>query len=270
MVKTTAPRYASLAMDLITSYVPKEEKVASWHTVVDGHKESFETIAKKYGIPVATLINFNFPGSATNGRIDPDVVNWFLFNHQRFRCRQTTHDGMNYVFRSGQKVAVPHLGQVELGEPEFIRSSNTRFKIRMHANLNAGAGLAADFSIFEIWDQKAKLCSFYTYGGTGISASVLPGWLSATLKGPWNDFSVTTALGANEFAGPARFTSGGAGSSSANYVHFMLLPRGAQTMPSPLRISTGFTIGIGGSTSVGTMTLVKAGEPDGLLPFRGP
>jgi hypothetical protein len=271
MVKMVAPAYANLGMDLIISHSPKEEKVSTWHTVRDGQTENLQTIATKYGVPVTTLIEFNFPGSVKNGRVDPDIVNWYLFNHQRFRCRVTTRDGMNYMFRGGEKVAIPYLGQVEIGEPEIIRSRNTRFKIRMHANLSASIVAAGDFSIFEIWDEKAGLSSFYTYWAGGVAGGVIPRlWLSATFKGPWNDFMVTKAIGANQFSGPARFTTAGGASVSKNYINFMGLPLGAQTLPNPLPVNTGFTLGIGAGTSVGKMELVKAGEPDGLLPFRGP
>ena len=270
MVKKMEPPYAKLSMDVTLSHSPKEELVSAWHIVKDGQKENFQTIATEHGVPVTRLIEFNFPGAVQNGRINPDIVNWYLFHHKRFLCRNTTRDGFNYMFGGGEKVAIPHLGTVELGVPVIIRSNNTRFKIRMHANLNVAAVAAADFCIFEIWDEKAKLTSFYTYWAGGISKGVLPGWLSATLKGPWNEMVVTKAIGANEFSGAARFTSGGAGSRSKNYINFMGLPSGVLTVPNPLPIETGFTIGIGASTSVGRMELFKAGEPDGLLPFRGP
>jgi len=44
----------------------------------------------------------------------------------------------------------------------------------------------------------------------------------------------------------------------------MGLPRGIATRPNPLEISTGFTVGIGASTSVGKMILQFTG------PFTGP
>jgi hypothetical protein len=148
---------------------------------------------------------------------------------------------------------------------------NTNFKLKMHANLNIAKGLAADFSIFQIWDQKAGLCSFYTYWAGGGSGGLVPGaWLSATMPGDWNYFSTNKPLAVNQFGGPARFTTGGVGPWSKNYVNFMGLPPGTMTVPNPLPFSTGFTIGIGAGTSVGTMRLEKLGTADGLLPFAGP
>lgn len=270
MVKKVPPKYAHLGMQLIVSYSPPDDKVSSWHTV-SPQKESFLKIADRYSVPVARLIEFNFPGSVKNDRVDPDVVNWYLFNHERFRCRTTTADGANHMFRGGEKVAIPYLGRVEIGEPEIIRSRNSKFKIKMHANLNASVIVAADFSIFQIWDQKAALCSFYTYWAGGASGGVIPGgWLSATTAGPWNDFSVSKEMAVNQFTGATRFTTGGGGPASKNYINFMALPPGTQTIPNPLPINTGFTIGIGAGTSAGSMRLEKLGTPDGLLPFKGP
>jgi hypothetical protein len=39
---------------------------------------------------------------------------------------------------------------------------NTRFKLKMNVNLAIAKGLAGDFSIFQIWDEKARLCSTHT------------------------------------------------------------------------------------------------------------
>lgn len=270
MVKRVAPAVANLGMQLVIGYSPDKALVSEWHTVRDG-RESFLSIAEKFGVPADKLINFNFPASVKNGRVDPDVVNWYLFEHQRFHCRSTTRDGLNYMFKGGETVAIPFLGLVEIGEPEFRTPINTKFKIKMHANLNVAFGVAADYAIFQIWDEKAAICSFYTYWAAGVSGGLIPGaWLSATKAGPWNDFEITKAIAVNEFAGSARFTTGGGGSISKNYVNFMGLPAGAKTTPNPLAINTGFTIGIGAGSSVGAMTLEKVGTTDGLLPFKGP
>ena len=89
---------------------------------------------------------------------------------------------------------------------------------------------------------------------------MIPGaWPSATMPGDWNDFSTNKPLAVNQFGGPARFTTGGAGPWTKNYINFMGLPPGTMTVPNPLPFSTGFTIGIGAGTSVGTMRLEKVG-----------
>jgi hypothetical protein len=269
MVKMVPPMFSSLAPDLVKSYSPPQDKINVWHTVKNA-KETLLSIATQYQVPVQTLIEFNFPGSVKVGRVAPDVVNWYLFNHQRFRCRSTTHDGQNYMFNGGEKVAIPYLGRVDIGDPVFLSPTNTKFKIKQHANLNVSKIVAVDFSIFQIWDEKAGKCSFYTFWAGGVSKSLTPGFLSATMKGPWNDFALTQPLAVNQFTGPTRFTTGGGGNSTKNYINFMGLPPGIQTVPNPLPLTTGFTIGIGGGTSVGEMNLELVGTPDGLLPFKGP
>ena len=73
MVKKTPPEYATLNMAAIVSYIPPEDKVAAWHTV-SKRRESLAAIAAQYGVPAARLIEFNFPGSVKNDRVNPDVV----------------------------------------------------------------------------------------------------------------------------------------------------------------------------------------------------
>jgi len=270
MVKMVAPLYSNLAPDVVKSYSPSGDKVFKWHTVKGGYTESLVSIAKQYGIPIAKLIEFNFPGSVKAGRVDPDVVNWYLFNHRRTHCHSITRNGYNFMFSGGEKIAIPYLGRVDVGEPKILAPTNTEFKIKQHANLNVSKIVAADFSIFQIWDQKAGKCSFYTYWAGGMSKSLTPGWLSATLAGDWNDLSVTKPIAVNQFTGATRFTTGGGGNKTWNYINFMGLPPGTETIPNPLPIKTGFTIGIGGGTSAGKMNLELVGTPDGLLPFKGP
>jgi hypothetical protein len=133
MVKMLAPAYSSLAPDLIKYSSPQEEKVFSWHTVKHGLTETLDSIAKKYQIPIEKLTEFNFPGSVKAGRVDPDVVNWYLFNHVRTHCRRVTHDGSNYMFTGGEKIAIPYLGKVEVGEPVIL----TQGAITCVFNLNS-------------------------------------------------------------------------------------------------------------------------------------
>jgi hypothetical protein len=115
---------------------------------------------------------------------------------------------------------------------------------------------------FQIWDPAHSVSSLYEYTGGGIGVSVRS--VSATMSGPWNDFRTTGPVAVNEFGGAARFTTGGAGSYTLNYLNMMQMPRGTATSPNPLSLSTGFTVGAGGSTTVGYMALVTTG------PFVGP
>ena len=75
------------------------------------------------------------------------------------------------------------------------------------------------------------------------------------MKGPWNDFTANLPIRVSQFEGAARFTTGGAGHDTKNFLNMMGLPTGVTTLPSVLSIQTGFTVGIGASTSVGNMFL---------------
>jgi hypothetical protein len=136
----------------------------------------------------------------------------------------------------------------------------------MLGGLSVGAyGLQADQLYFQIWDPGNSLTSFYVYFAGGGGRFVrLP--LSATLEGPWNDFSVTGGMSVNQFGGACRFTSGGAGPWTSNYINMMGLPPGIATIPASIPISTGFTIGLGVGTTVGSLRIVDPTP----WPFSGP
>ena len=94
------------------------------------------------------------------------------------------------------------------------------------------------------------------YSSEGVGKGVIKGLpVSATMKGPWNDFITNSAIRVSQFAGAARFTTAGAGPWTSNHLNMMGLPKGVSTVPAVLKINTGFTIGAGASTSVGTMIL---------------
>jgi hypothetical protein len=142
--------------------------------------------------------------------------------------------------------------------------TNTAFKLKVHAEIQAGEGGIGEQIYIQIWDVRNSLTTFYVYTGGGIGASPLP--VGGTLAGPWNDFTTTGPLGVAEFGGPARFTSAGAGPWTLNYLNMMGMPRGTATVPNPLDLSTGFTMGIGGSSTVGGMVPVDPTP----WPFSGP
>jgi hypothetical protein len=142
--------------------------------------------------------------------------------------------------------------------------TNTRFRLKVHAELNAGEGGIVEQIYIQIWDVDHSLTCFYVYTGGGMGASPLP--VGGTLVGPWNDFTTTGPLNVCEFDGPARFTTFGAGPWTLNYLNMMGMPRGTATVPNPLSLSTGFTMGVGGSSTVGAMAPVD----ESPWPFAGP
>ena len=142
----------------------------------------------------------------------------------------------------------------------------SQFKIRELGGLSGGIGPVLTETIyFQIWDVKNHVTTFYQYTAAGIGKGFKAGPpISATLQGPWNDFVTTAAMGSDEFAGAARFTTVGTMWWTFNTVNFMGLPRGIKTDPNPLDINTGFTVGAGASSSVGAMVRGPT------YPFSGP
>jgi len=129
-----------------------------------------------------------------------------------------------------------------------------KFKLRMLAGLSASAGPAQTENLFfQIVDKDHGLTAFFHYGSLGLGKSAGLS-LSGTMKGPWNDFLTSAPMEVSEFEGAARFTTAGAGPFTLNYLNMMGLPPGIATVPNPLSINTGFTIGLGVSTSVGKLT----------------
>jgi hypothetical protein len=140
----------------------------------------------------------------------------------------------------------------------------TKFKIRLLGALSSGIGVAQiEKLFFQIWAPSLSLTTFYEYSSVGIGKSVGAS-LSVTLKGPFNDFSTTSAIATTDFAGAARFTTSGVGPFSVNFLNMMGLPSGVATVPNPLKIDTGFTVGLGLSSSLGNML------PGFTGPFSGP
>ena len=138
----------------------------------------------------------------------------------------------------------------------------TSFQIKAIGAISVGEGGSVEQVFFHIWDKANSISSIYVY--SGVSFGVSAWWASVTLEGPWNDCSTSGPVAVNEFGGPARFTTGGTAWSTLNYLNMMSMPRGTKTNPNPLKISTGFTVGAGGSTSLGEMILQQTG------PFTGP
>jgi hypothetical protein len=140
-------------------------------------------------------------------------------------------------------------------QPAPTPKTTTKFQLRMLGGLSAGAGVAQIEKIFfQIWAPSLSVTSFYEYSSGGVGKGRGPA-LSVTMKGPFNAFSTTSAIATTDFAGAARFTTTSAGPFSVNFLNMMGLPAGVATVPNPLEIDTGFTVGIAMSSSLGNMLL---------------
>jgi hypothetical protein len=142
--------------------------------------------------------------------------------------------------------------------------TNTTFKIRLLGALSASASVVTlERLFFQIWDSSHDVTCFYMYQSGGFAKGRGPS-LSATLSGPWNTFTTTAALSVDQFGGAARFSTAGSMWWTVNYLNMMGLPKGVATSPNPLELETGFTMGLGISTTVGEMVKGYMG------PFTGP
>jgi hypothetical protein len=146
--------------------------------------------------------------------------------------------------------------------PKKVPRVSDQFKIRQ---LGALAGTVGPFhrdnTFFQIADPRNKVTAFYTYSGAGAGKGLIPKTpISVTLKGPWNNFRTSSPIRVSQFEGLASFDSAGGGRATINLLTIMGLPKGVNTIPGVLSINTGFTVGAGGSTSVGKMIWVPREE----------
>lgn len=128
------PKFLPLNPDGVKSYRPPASEVKTWHTTMP--KDSWLSLEKEHGVPAPRIISFNFPGAVDNGKIVPEIVNWYLRYHVGFIGCPETADKKNRMFKGGQRVAIPFLGSVEIGEPVIVE----RIKKAKPLNLWVGGG----------------------------------------------------------------------------------------------------------------------------------
>ena len=139
----------------------------------------------------------------------------------------------------------------------------------MLAQLGGGDVWDVEGISFEIADPDHNQVQTYGYAGGGIGAGAdVPGnWVprgwggsipgGVTAPGPWNDFQTRLPMCVDGFAGATRFTTIGSGPDSVNILTMCgTHPVDRLTEPKSLHINTGWTIGAGASTTMGTLTRV--------------
>ncbi len=140
------PKNASLSLEAVKSYRPPEDQVYAWHTVTSGIQENFNTIATRHRVPVEKIIGFNFPGTVENGRVQSEVVNWYLRHHKGFGGPET-RDRMNRMFKGGEKVAIPFTGSIQVGEPVFLATKKQPVKLDEPGHILASQKFVHEFKI---------------------------------------------------------------------------------------------------------------------------
>lgn len=152
----------------------------------------------------------------------------------------------------------------------------TQFKIRALSALGAGVPIPGikkllkflklsklptqgDVIFFQIVDLKNRVTAFYTYVGVGVSKDLSLA-LSASSKGQWSTFRTTSPIRVSQFAGPARFHTAGGAWWSIDRLSMMGLPQGVSTIPPLLNLDSGFTFGLGASSTEGKMYFYPEAE----------
>ncbi len=89
----------------LKKFRPANDITVKFHTVTD-KMQGFIWLSQNYHVTTNQIIGLNFPGAIENGRVIPEVVNWYLHNHVEFNCPET-FDKKNRVFKGGEKIAIP-------------------------------------------------------------------------------------------------------------------------------------------------------------------
>jgi hypothetical protein len=109
--------------------------------------DSWVSIAKRQGVDVWNLIEFNFKTR------NPDEVNWYL--RHRVGCKKTTADGKNWMFSSDAKPGIIHLpagkkapakkeAPTDTCSEELASAKGTLEKSREVADTIVGRGATSD------------------------------------------------------------------------------------------------------------------------------
>jgi hypothetical protein len=236
---------------------PRSRSVA--HQVTD--HDTLDSIAKRYSIPVDQLIKHNF------GTTNPAEVNWYL--RENLGCKAPTHDGKNWRFSRAAQPGLIYLPALPTPQPPTatagppspaqaappIPSSaplnivfppqpeppkGRDFKVRMWADFSGGEVLNGQVIIFDIVDGSNQYFARYVYVGASIGAGTP---VSASPKGDWTSFTVSSPITVGDFDGLCMVGSMGGLQYSITYV---MLPT-PDGMPN-VRIApfkTGVTLGIG-------------------------
>lgn len=144
--KTPASKFGGV--NELAKYRPPADSVRIYHTITN-KSENFTWIANRYNVPVLQLIGLNFPGAVVNGRVVPEIVNWYLNNHEQFRCPET-FDKKNRIFKGGEKLAIPSR-TINIDEPLVITAPSKRL------NIWAGAGYKIGMTAILVGNETGQL-----------------------------------------------------------------------------------------------------------------
>lgn len=119
----------------LKKFRPATEIAMKYHTVTN-KMQGFLWLSQNYGVTVNQIVGLNFPGSIENGRMVPEVVNWYLRNHFEFDCPET-FDRKNRVFKGGEKIAIP-ARVLNIEDPIEIVAPSKRLNVWIGAGYKIG------------------------------------------------------------------------------------------------------------------------------------
>ena len=190
------PKYHFLNPAHFTSCRPADDLVYFWHTVIAG--ESFRTLAELHRVPVHKLIEFNFPGSVEEGRVNPAIVNWYLHHHEGFRCPMT-RDCLNRIFKGGERVAIPYLGTLTLGEMQFRGVRGMKPEDKVEEAIRRSLPLLPE-------ELREQLKAMLTPEALAIAGTVLVAWAASHFFGIGEIVDIILLIGGFVLLGTAVFS----------------------------------------------------------------
>lgn len=216
---------------------------------------------------VQRVVNFLTSNGVAVTQIQPDAVG---------EERSTSRLADDELDRSVAFVILPRARQ-DPPPPRVIPAPpavTSRFRVRLLGDVTLtgvprlrpprgriGAGPAADGRLFEIQDIEHHLSAVYGYSGIGIGLGFNWAWLSATDAGPWNPFTTSAPMNVGDFGGFTRFTTGGGGNYTVNWLNMVGTPEGVDAVY--IMINTGTTYGAGATSTVGVLQRVAGPMPAG-------
>ncbi len=124
----------------LKKFRPAKDITTTYHNVTD-KMQGFLWLSQRYNVTANQIIGLNFPGAIENGRVIPEVVNWYLRNHVEFNCPET-FDKKNRVFKGGEKIAIPKK-VLNIEDPIVIVAPSKKTNIWVGAGYKIGMTFVA-------------------------------------------------------------------------------------------------------------------------------
>lgn len=150
----------------LKKFRPSSEIAINYHTVTD-KMQGFLWLSQKYQVSANQIIGLNFPGAIENGRVIPEVVNWYLRHHVEFNCPET-FDKKNRVFKGGERIAIPRK-VLNIEDPIVIVAPSNK------TNIWVGAGYKGGTTFGVVGNETGKIACVSLDDPTNIFSATCTG-----------------------------------------------------------------------------------------------